>query len=103
MVKPAGRFGELSISEGTVTAFSEKPDQEPRFVNGGYCVFDKRIGEYLSGDDCVLEREPLANLAREGQLKAHCHTGFWQCMDTQREHEQLEARWAAGNAPWQIW
>ena len=102
-VQPAGRFGELSINEGTITTFSEKPDREPRFVNGGFCVFNKRIADYLTGDDCVLEREPLERLAREGQLKAHCHTGFWQCMDTHREQQQLEALWAAGDAPWKIW
>ena len=102
-VKPAGRFGELSVNEGTITAFSEKPDLGPRFVNGGYCVFDRRICDYLTGDDCILEREPLASLAREGQLKAHCHTGFWQCMDTQREQQQLETLWVADNAPWKIW
>ena len=62
-VQPAGRFGELSINEGTITKFSEKPDREPRLVNGGYCVFNKRIGDYLTGDDCVLEREPFERLA----------------------------------------
>jgi len=102
-VKPAGRFGELSITEGTITAFTEKPDQEPRFVNGGYCVFNRHIGEYLTGDDCILERQPLEQLAGEGQLKAHCHPGYWQCMDTYREQQQLEALWAAGEAPWKIW
>jgi glucose-1-phosphate cytidylyltransferase len=66
-------------------------------------VFSKRIGDYLTGDDCILEREPLERLAREGQLKAHCHTGFWQCMDTQREQQQLEALWTGGAAPWKIW
>ena len=68
-VKPAGRFGELSITEGTITAFTEKPDQEPRFVNGGYCVFNGRIGEYLTGDDCILERQPLEQLADEGRRR----------------------------------
>ena len=102
-VQPAGRFGELSINEGTITTFSEKPDREPRYVNGGYCVFNKRIGDYLTGDDCILEREPLERLANEGQLKAHCHTGFWQCMDTHREQQQLESLWAAGDASWKIW
>ena len=102
-VKPAGRFGERSITEGTITAFTEKPDQEPRFVNGGYCVFNRRIGEYLTGDDSILERQPLEQPADEGQLKAHCHPGYWQCMDTYRGQQQLEALWAAGDAPWKIW
>ena len=102
-VRPAGRFGELSISEGTITSFSEKPDQEPRFVNGGYCVFNKCIESYLTGDGCVLEQGPLERLSAEGQLKAYCHSGYWQCMDTYREQQLLESLWVAGKAPWKVW
>ena len=125
VLSTAVAFGELSVQakpEGIVPVLTflrddstcrfsvlidvcgvDYPDREPRFVNGGYCVFNQRIGDYLTGDDCILEREPLERLASEGQLKAHCHAGFWQCMDTQREQQQLESLWASGDAPCKIW
>ncbi|MBI2928368.1 MAG: glucose-1-phosphate cytidylyltransferase [Verrucomicrobia bacterium] len=103
-VKPSGRFGELALDGQTITAFREKPEKESTFVSGGFFVFNKAIGQYLDGGDaCVLEKGPLEKLAREGQLKAHCHTGFWQCMDTYREQEWLNKMWATGNAPWKVW
>ncbi len=102
-VQPAGRFGELGIDGATVRSFQEKPEQESGFINGGYMVVDRRMREYLSGDDCVLEREPLQQLARNGALKAYCHHGFWQCMDTFREFEILNKMWDNGSAPWKVW
>jgi len=103
-VKPSGRFGELALDGQTITAFREKPEKESTFVSGGFFVFNKAIGQYLGGGDaCVLEKGPLEKLARASQLKAYCHTGFWQCMDTYREQEWLNKLWAAGNAPWKVW
>lgn len=102
-VNPAGRFGELAMDGETITAFSEKPEKEAAFVSGGYFVFNKAIGKYLTGDACVLEREPLEKLSQEGQLKAWRHDGFWQCMDTFREQEYLNKLWAAGKSPWKVW
>ena len=72
-------------------------------ANGGFFVLNKKIGALLTGDDCVLEKQPLEQLARDGQLKAHCHRGFWQCMDTYREQELLNKLWESGQAPWKVW
>jgi glucose-1-phosphate cytidylyltransferase len=101
-VKPAGRYGELALDGQTITDFNEKP-AESAFISGGFFVFGKSIGKYLDGDGCILERGPLEQLARERQLKAFCHAGFWQCMDNYREQELLNRMWASGHAPWKIW
>jgi len=100
-VKPSGRFGELAMDGRTITAFREKPEQESSYINGGFMVLDKRVAGYLDDSDtCVFERGPLERLTREGQLKAYCHDGFWQCMDTYREQQMLDQLWRSGNAPW---
>ena len=70
---------------------------------GGFFVMDKKIGDYLTDDTCVLEKEPLQRLACEGKIKAYKHDGFWQCMDNIREREYLDELWASGKAPWKIW
>ena len=103
-VKPSGRFGELARDGRTITAFREKPEQESGYINGGFMVLDKRVAGYLDDSDtCVFERGPLERLTREGQLKAYCHDGFWQCMDTYREQQMLDQMWRSGNAPWKVW
>jgi len=101
-VRPVGRFGALTLQDDAVTEFREK-EREAHFISAGYFVFKRAIGERLGGDDCVLEREPLMGLAQEGQLKAFKHDGFWQCMDTYREMEMLNATWQSGQAPWKVW
>ena len=88
-VQPAGRFGDLEIKDRRVTAFKEKAEQQSGFINGGFFVLNRRIGDYLTDDTCVLEQEPLSRLAAEGQIAAFMHTGFWQCMDTYREQQLL--------------
>lgn len=102
-VRPAGRFGELGMDGVTVQSFQEKPDQEAGYINGGYMVLDKSVRDVLTGDSCIFEREPLQKLAQSGRLKAWCHEGFWQCMDTYREFEMLNHMWNSGNAPWKVW
>jgi len=103
-VKPRGRFGELALEGGTITAFREKPETEAGYISGGFFVFNQAIGKYLEGgDECVLEKAPMERLTGEGQLKAHCHDGFWQCMDTFREQQLLDKVWNSGEAPWKIW
>jgi glucose-1-phosphate cytidylyltransferase len=102
-VQPSGRFGDLSIDGSTISAFHEKPEKETGYVSGGFFVVDRRVENYLGDDSCVLEREPLERLAAEGNLKAYKHQGFWQCMDTYREQQMLEAMWQSGDAPWKIW
>lgn len=103
-VRPPARFGGLVLGrEGRVSAFQEKPQTGEGWINGGFFVFEPELFRYLSGDDCTLEREPLERLAREGQLMAYRHEGFWQPMDTLRDKESLEALWASGRAPWKTW
>jgi glucose-1-phosphate cytidylyltransferase len=102
-VHPAGRFGDLEIVDGTVRAFQEKAEYQPGFINGGFFVMNRRIDQYLTDDKCVLEQEPLARLAAEGQIAAYCHSGFWQCMDTYREQQMLTSMWNSGKAPWRVW
>ena len=72
-------------------------------INGGFMVLNPGVFDYIEGDDTVFEQEPLRNLARDGELMAFRHEGFWKCMDTQREKQQLEALWQSGKAPWKIW
>ena len=102
-VQPAGRFGDLTIEGPQISAFHEKPEQQAAFINGGFFVVDRRIGDYLPADETVLENEPMNRLAAEGQICAYRHPGFWQCMDTYREQQLLTGMWQAGNAPWKTW
>ncbi|SFL12477.1 glucose-1-phosphate cytidylyltransferase [Lachnospiraceae bacterium KH1T2] len=98
------RFGVLDLrDDNLVHEFAEKQEKDSSVVNGGYMVFEPAIFDYIDGDDTVFEKGPLSKLASEGQLAAFHHTGFWKCMDTQREKEQLEKLWASGNAPWKVW
>jgi glucose-1-phosphate cytidylyltransferase len=102
-VQPAGRFGDLEITDGRVTAFNEKPEKLTGYINGGFFVMNRRIANYLTDDTCVLEQAPLERLAAEGQIAAYLHQGFWQCMDTYREQQLLTGMWNSGKAPWKIW
>ncbi len=102
-VQAPGRFGDLALEGDVVAGFQEKPMLGQHFINGGFFVVDKRIGEYLTGDDCVLEQEPMKHLAEKGELRAYKHSGFWQCMDTYREQQLLTGLWNSGRAPWKIW
>jgi glucose-1-phosphate cytidylyltransferase len=98
---PPSRFGELKLAENRVVEFSEKPEFSDNWINGGYFFFQRDFLKYLSPDEsCVLEREPLIKLARDGQLSMYKHDGFWACMDTQRDRESLEKLWLKGQAPW---
>ena len=103
-VRPSGRFGELAMDGQTITAFREKPEREAGYISGGFMVLNRRIESYLDATDaCVFEKAPMERLAADGQLKAWCHDGFWQCMDTYREQQLLEREWLAGRAPWRKW
>jgi glucose-1-phosphate cytidylyltransferase len=100
-VNPPSRFGELRLEGTTVAEFAEKPDFAESWVNGGYFFFHREMLGYLSTEEsCVLERDPLVKLARDRQLGIFKHPGFWACMDTQRDREQLEKIWGSGDAPW---
>lgn len=100
-VHPAGRFGEIDLDGPRVRSFAEKPQTTAGYINGGFMVLQREFVErYLNEPDCVLESDALARCARDGELAAYCHDGFWQCMDTPREHALLEDLWATGRAPW---
>ena len=102
-VRPPSRFGGLSIQEGLVTNFKEKPQIGEGWINGGFFVVEPKALDYIEGDSTLWEREPLENLSRDGQLMAYQHEGFWQCMDTIRDVQSLENLWQTGNAPWKLW
>ena len=103
-VRPPGRFGELTLNQTShVTAFNEKPQTEGGYINGGFMVFSRRIFDYLPETPTMLETGPLKRLAREGQLNAYRHDGFWQPMDTQQELTLLNQLWESGCAPWKNW
>lgn len=104
-VQPPGRFGVFSLSEGNaqISSFREKPNGDGAWINGGFMVLQPQVFDYIEGDDTVFEQEPMENLAKDGQLTAYKHTGFWQCMDTLRDKMVLEGIWQKGNAPWKVW
>lgn len=105
-IQPGGRFGVLDIDHenGGVQSFVEKAKEDGGWINGGFMVLEPECFDYMSeSENCVLEREPIMNLAKEGQLKAFKHQGFWQCMDTQRDKGLLESLWESNNAPWKRW
>ena len=98
------RFGVLDMDgNGQINAFREKNDNDGGVINGGFMIMNPEVFDYIEGDTTVLEREPLENLAKNGELMAFHHTGFWKCMDTQRDKMQLEDMWASGKAPWKSW
>ena len=104
-VHPPGRFGELAVGpRGEVREFNEKPQVSAGWISGGFFVFSRQVLErFSSSPDLMLERGPLQQLAREGELLAYQHDGFWFCVDTSRDHQQLSEMWAARRAPWAVW
>ena len=103
-IQPAGRFGALELdSDNLVQGFQEKPKGDGAWINGGFFIMEPGVLDYISGDATVLEKEPLEALAREGQLVAYKHHGFWQPMDTLRDKNYLEDLWDGGRAPWKLW
>ena len=96
--------GVLDIgTNGQVRSFREKNETDASLINGGFMVMNPEIFSYLKDDSTVFEQEPMQRLAAEGQLMGFHHSGFWQCMDTQREMKKLETLWQGGKAPWKIW
>ena len=100
---PPGRFGALDIENQQVKSFKEKPKGDGAMINGGFFVLSPNVLDYIQGDDTIWEREPLSNLAAQGQLMAYEHNGFWQPMDTLRDKQLLEDYWQSGKAPWKKW
>ncbi|NJK69045.1 MAG: glucose-1-phosphate cytidylyltransferase [Microcoleus sp. CSU_2_2] len=102
-VQPVSRYGILQVDgEGSVKKFIEKPLLDG-VASAGYMILNRRIFDYLGGDDCVLEEEPLQRLAEDGQLMAYRHDGFFFAMDTYREYKYLNELWDNGEAPWKVW
>ena len=104
-VQPDGRFGTFEASSnGSVNRFLEKPRGDGSWINGGFFICEPEIFEYINdSDDSVFEQEPLQNLAQDGQLYSYKHAGFWKCMDTLKDKNDLNAMWATARAPWKIW
>ena len=102
-VRPPARYGHLNFDGDRVVEFTEKPQIGEGWINGAFFVLEPEIFDYIEGDSTVWEKEPLENLAQDGQLMAYRHTSFWQCMDTLREKYILESCWESGNAPWNVW
>jgi glucose-1-phosphate cytidylyltransferase len=105
-VQNPGRYGNIEIdSKGTVKIFEEKQDGDGMWINGGFFVMQPEVFKYLEGDmdNVQWEKKPLPQIARDGQLAAYKHNGFWKCMDALRDRIELEELWKSGNAPWKIW
>lgn len=104
-IQPNGRFGSLEIeNDGKVLSFQEKPKGEGGWINGGFFVLQPEIFDYISDrEDAIWEQEPLKKLASEGQLNAYMHHGFWHCMDTLKDKDELNTMWAENKAPWKVW
>jgi glucose-1-phosphate cytidylyltransferase len=103
VVLPLGRFGAVVLDGHRVVRFAEKPAGDGGYINGGFFVLQKRTLGRIAGDETLWEREPLEGLARDGQLDAFVHKGFWQPMDTLRDKNHLEDLWQSGSAPWKTW
>src|SRR5580693_9988508 len=102
-VRPTARFGHLEMDGNQITEFSEKPQTKEGWINGAFFVLEPEIFDFIDGDRTHFEREPLEALARQGQLMAYRHDSFWQCMDTLRDKNLLEALWSSDQAPWKTW
>ncbi|MCI1956498.1 MAG: glucose-1-phosphate cytidylyltransferase [Oscillospiraceae bacterium] len=103
-IQPGGRYGVLEVDEQTnaVTGFEEKAKEDGGWINGGFMVMEQGVFDYLD-QESMLEQGPMQRLSRANQLRVYKHTGFWQCMDTQRDKNLLERLWQQGKAPWKVW
>lgn len=102
-IQPPGRFGALSVNSKKVIGFSEKPQGDGGWVNGGFFVLSPKVLNYIKNDETIWEKYPLEQLAEAGQLSAFHHRGFWHAMDTLRDKNYLEELWVSGTAPWNCW
>ena len=102
-VRPTARFGHMTFDGDRVLEFSEKPQAAEGWINGAFFVLQPEIFDYIAGDETQWEKEPMERLAKEGELMAYRHEGFWQCMDTLRDKALLESLWQHDGAPWKTW
>ena len=99
-VHPLARFGELEMKDDQVITFQEKSQTGQGWINGGYFVIEPEFFDLIQDDKTILEREPLERVAQSGELMAFQHQGFWHCMDTKRDLDNLEEYWNSGKSPW---
>ena len=102
-MRPPARFGHLELDGDQIVEFSEKPQTGEGWINGAFFVCEPEVLDYIDGDSTMFEKEPLERLAKDGQLMAYQHPGFWQCMDTIRDRNLLEKLWESDEAPWKVW
>jgi glucose-1-phosphate cytidylyltransferase len=102
-VRPPARFGRIELDGERVMRFDEKPLTGEAWINGAFFVLEPGVFDYIEDDMTQFEREPMERLARDGELMAYRHEGFWQCMDTLRDKVRLETLWESGDAPWKVW
>jgi glucose-1-phosphate cytidylyltransferase len=104
-VQPPGRFGvfNLTADDPTISSFTEKPRGDGTWINGGFFVLEPQVFDYISGDQQMWEEDPMRNLARDGELKAFRHVGFWHAMDSLRDKQTLQKLWDSGDPPWNVW
>ncbi len=103
-VRPPARFGRLDLGDGgAVSEFTEKPQSGEGWINGAFFVLEPDVFNYIDGDESSFERDALVRLAKDGELMAYQHSGFWQCMDTVRDRQVLENLWATPHPPWKVW
>ncbi len=102
-VRPAMRFGAMTLDNDKVTAFAEKPVAESGWISGGFFLLSPKVGELIEGDETIWERAPMVRLAQSDELRAYVHDGFWRPMDTLRDKMFLEEQWDSGQAKWKIW
>ena len=101
--QPPGRFGALNLDGQRINSFQEKPQGDGAWINGGYFVLSPKVIDYIEDDSSIWEKKPMEQLAKEGQMDAYFHRGFWQPMDTLRDKVHLEELWQSGKAPWKTW
>jgi glucose-1-phosphate cytidylyltransferase len=102
-VQPPGRFGAIDMDGQRIVRFKEKPQGDDNWINGGFFVLSPKVIDYITDDNTFWEKEPIEQLARDNQIDAFVHEGFWQPMDTLRDKVYLDELWASGKAPWKIW
>jgi glucose-1-phosphate cytidylyltransferase len=102
-VRPPARYGHMVFDGARITRFEEKPQAAEGWINGAFFVLEPGVLDYIDGDEMMFERTPMERLARDGQLMAYKHTGFWACMDTLRDKTILEDMWQSENRPWATW
>ena len=103
VVRPPARFGHMVLDGDVVLEFDEKPQTGEGWINGAFFVLEPGVFDYIANDDTQWERQPLENLAKDGELRAFHHSGFWQCMDTLRDKMLLENLWENDQAAWKVW